>query len=422
MALPRQLNAALFGKPRNGWGSRELISLEAGTQIESGLHQQLAESHCWVPLIRNFREFSVDFAIDFSERVSRLTLRERIRTSGGFAVISDSVKDTALLNLAEAVADWLVSRGGRGLFNVQLLLPEAGTAFVSDVNPRHGTSSVHTLGERNHLIAFLAGIPLAAPRPDGWRSIRLLQQHFMPLRHRHAIRALVFDLDDTLIDQRRWMLAKLEFIGSALDGKIEADRFRELAWQVVDEGPHDRMLDLLIERMAIDVDREWMIEAYRRALPVTTPLHDDVTDVLGCLRGRNLRLGLLSDNPPASQRSKLAQAPVLEPLLDAVVFTREFGAEKPDPAGFQAVAAQLGVPPQSILMVGDNPIRDALGAYRAGFAGCLLVQRTGRSDGARSRRFFEAFPELDGFSWFAEDLRDLPFIVGQPSDCRAKDH
>lgn len=207
--LQARVTSAVFGKPRFGWGSRNLIKLAAGEILNEVKLAALRESHCWVPWIEEFREFSADVAIDFAARVSPITLRERLRTTGGFATISESTDEAEVLTLIGAVTKWLAEHGGCGLFNIQVILPAGGNAFISDVNPRHGTSSIHAVGEGNHLIAFLAGSSNPSPPLAKVRSIRLLQHRFIPIGRRTDIRAVVFDLDDTLMDQKRWMLAKI---------------------------------------------------------------------------------------------------------------------------------------------------------------------------------------------------------------------
>ena len=54
-----------------------------------------------------------------------------------------------------------------------------------------------------------------------------------------------------------------------------------------------------------------LLPAYRAALRAQAVLYADVLDVLGNLRRQGLRLALLTDNPPASQRAKIAAAPGL---------------------------------------------------------------------------------------------------------------
>ncbi|HXH61298.1 MAG TPA: HAD-IA family hydrolase, partial [Fimbriimonadaceae bacterium] len=60
--------------------------------------------------------------------------------------------------------------------------------------------------------------------------------------------------------------------------------------------------------------------------------------------------------------------------FDAVVASLEEGVEKPDPRIFQIALERLGVPPESALHVGDNPVDDWQGAKSAGIK-ALVIDR-----------------------------------------------
>ena len=62
--------------------------------------------------------------------------------------------------------------------------------------------------------------------------------------------------------------------------------------------------------------------------------------------------------------------------FDTVVTSERAEAIKPNPAIFQYLARQLGVPIANILYVGDNPVPDVLGPVRAGMK-CAWVNRNG---------------------------------------------
>ena len=92
-------------------------------------------------------------------------------------------------------------------------------------------------------------------------------------------------------------------------------------------------------------------------------LFDDVVETLEYLRGRGMRLGLISN---------LASpyAPPLQTLLgdriDAYVWSFEVGAVKPEPAIFAALCQRIGLLPNQVLMVGDSNRADVEGAQQFG--------------------------------------------------------
>jgi len=97
--------------------------------------------------------------------------------------------------------------------------------------------------------------------------------------------------------------------------------------------------------------------------------YPDTAPTLRALRGRGVRIGIVS-NVPQDLRPIFA-AHGLADLVDAFTHSFEVGAEKPDPAIFLRACEALGTLPAETLMVGDHPIADA-GAINAGLQFYLL--------------------------------------------------
>jgi HAD superfamily hydrolase (TIGR01509 family) len=399
----------LFGRPRSGWGGQGNLRLDSPAQLQAAGGEALAQSHAWVRYLERFEELSADFAIDFEGRLSPVTLRRRVRTSGGFAVISQSVDDADAMAVVQRLGDWLRRQDARGLFNVQLLRTPDGQVLLSDINPRHGTSGGHALAEGNNLVAFLLGLPGTTER-RAVRTLRPLRQQAVPLLP-PTLRGVVFDLDDTLLDHKQWMLERMALVSRQFADEIPADVLLTQAYVALEEGEHARLIDAVAAGVGRVDLRDRLLAAYRAAIPAQAVLYPDVLDVLGHLRRQGLRLALLTDNPPASQRAKIAAAPGLAEAFDVVVFTREHGAEKPARAAFDTAAAAMGLAPGELLMVGDNPARDAMGAIAAGFASCLLVRRAGGRFQVHDRLLARCAPAAAARTWTAPDLRVLPLAL-----------
>ena len=92
---------------------------------------------------------------------------------------------------------------------------------------------------------------------------------------------------------------------------------------------------------------------------------------LGSLRKADLRLGLLSDLPPVKKIGLLG----LDGYFDSMLCSEDFGALKPDPRPFTALAQALSTPPESIIYVGNKHEYDILGARAAGMQTALFSRR-----------------------------------------------
>lgn len=407
----------LIGKPRHGFGGRGIVVARTPGDLDA-LGERERRERVWQPYLEGASELSADFALLRDGSTPGVGLRRRVRTSGGFAVVSEGVRDEPALELVRRFAAWAGARGGRGLFNVQLL--RRGRELVlSDVNPRLGTSAVHWRGSGfNPALALCAEAGLlkvgaAAPREPGLaRSVRRLDEQIEPLRPEAeaSLRGLVLDLDDTLIPTKRWLrdrlFAALESV-VAPEGRARAE---SQAARVIEEGPRDRLIDAAAAALGLDErGRVRLLESYTATSPASCACYPDVRPALDALRRRGLKLGLLTDNPPETQRRKLA-ASGLSACFDAVVFARETGAEKPDARAFAAVAAALGLPPASLAMAGDNPYRDLRGAAEAGFARLFWVRRDGAAS-AFDPALAGALPGASRFEPVA-DLREILARLG----------
>ncbi|WP_202844365.1 HAD-IA family hydrolase [Luteimonas saliphila] len=378
--VSHDFSTTLFGKPCLGWGGTGTC---VATDIGAVRQQESAApgtDMVWFPLVRDFEEYSADFAISPSGHVSPIVLRKRLRTSGGYAVVSETVKDDALARVAAQAAAVIATANGRGIFNIQLIQAAGAEAFLSDVNPRFGTSAVHGLSSGINLAAFFLDDRPAPSRPSPApmvRTVRYLRTIAIPVLDRRP-KGIVFDLDDTLVDHKVWMAAKIlgTYEAVARDW-VPADTFRTRALQLVDEGERA----LLIDRLATcfswtEAQRMTIIEAYRGIRIAPTPLYPDVEPVLSELAAAGFRLAILTDNPVATQRAKIEAAPALQ-VVSSIVYARDSGNEKPAASAFSAAATSLGLPPEDVCMVGDNYFRDALGAIRSGYSCAFLLQRRG---------------------------------------------
>lgn len=88
---------------------------------------------------------------------------------------------------------------------------------------------------------------------------------------------------------------------------------------------------------------------------------------LAALRGRGLRLGLISNTMwPAVFHLADLEALGLRAHLDEATFSGEVGLWKPAPELFLHVAAALGAGAGEVVFVGDSPAEDIRGAQAAG--------------------------------------------------------
>ncbi|HEV8480826.1 MAG TPA: HAD-IA family hydrolase [Candidatus Eisenbacteria bacterium] len=186
------------------------------------------------------------------------------------------------------------------------------------------------------------------------------------------IRAIIFDLDNTLTDFMRMKEAAIE---AGIDGMLDAglvlakDEIRRRIWEVYrQEGiEYQQVFDRVLDVEGV-IDPKILaagIVAYRRARASTLVLYPHVQYTLLELVKRGLSLAVVSDAPRAQAWLRLASLQ-LHNLFDHVVTFEDTGKRKPSPEPFQKALDLLGVGPGEALMVGDWAERDMVGASQLG--------------------------------------------------------
>lgn len=187
------------------------------------------------------------------------------------------------------------------------------------------------------------------------------------------IRAIVFDLDNTLTD---FMRMKSAAVDAAIDGMIDAGleipraaiRARIDAIYQEQGLEYQRVFDQLLTSELGRINPKILasgIVAYRRARESALVLYPHVHMTLLELVKRGIRLGVVSDAPEAQVWLRLCSLS-LQHVFDAVVTFDDTGVRKPKPEPFREVLRRLGVEPRDALMVGDWAERDVVGAKSLG--------------------------------------------------------
>jgi putative hydrolase of the HAD superfamily len=188
-----------------------------------------------------------------------------------------------------------------------------------------------------------------------------------------VVRAIIFDLDNTLTD---FMKMKRAAIDSAVDGMLDAgltlprDVVAQKIYGVYDrEGiEYQQVFDLFLKEELGRIDYKILtsaIVAYRRARDSYLVLYPHVNLTLMELLKRGLKLAVVSDAPRFQAWMRLAQLQ-LQHLFDPVVAFEDTGERKPSPKPFERALELLRAAPQEVIMVGDWAERDMVGASKVG--------------------------------------------------------
>jgi len=193
-----------------------------------------------------------------------------------------------------------------------------------------------------------------------------------------SIRALVFDLDDTLYAERDYAFSGFAAVARAFADKLGDTRRTEADLRrLFDSDCRLRVFDALTAERGLGDDAPLvarMVETYRSHKPMIR-LYPDAEAALSRLRP-DYKLGLITDGYAAAQWAKV-DALNLRSRLDEIIVTSELDSTgdtrgggtslakpappafaKPHPRAFELMAGRLGVVPRECVYVADNPSKD----------------------------------------------------------------
>lgn len=236
------------------------------------------------------------------------------------------------------------------------------------------------------------------------------------------LRAVIFDMDETLIDWSAhtadWhelrrkhfspVIAHLRERGHDvpdLDALVYAyNEENERLWKA--SGPPDwvaphtpNLLHAALASTGLTVAEEEMPALVRLVdwgpVPGVSPF-PDAADVLRALRDAGMRIGLLTNaSSTATMRDRELEAYGLLDLIDERMTAGDAGHLKPHPRAFWAVLDRLGVEPEEAVMVGDRLEDDVAGGQQVGMR-TVWVRRNGSKpqNGIRPDATITALNEL----------------------------
>lgn len=199
------------------------------------------------------------------------------------------------------------------------------------------------------------------------------------------IKAVLFDLDDTLYRE-------LDFVeqGFYNVAAVIAENITERKPDSGAPGTEDllhRMLELLkkegrgaifnriCERYHADISVQELVRIYRETKPVLS-LYADAEELLAWLEKRGIKTGLITDGNGQVQHAKI-QALRLDKRMDAVLVSSDLGLTKPDREVYEYCIRKIGCNPEETVYIGDNPLKDFIGAREIGMKTVRIIRPEG---------------------------------------------
>ncbi|GAA5162526.1 HAD family hydrolase [Viridibacterium curvum] len=191
--------------------------------------------------------------------------------------------------------------------------------------------------------------------------------------------AVLFDLDETLIDRRAGLVrfARQIWQEGLAQGVVEEAFVQDfLAIDNLGATSRRALFEQLSARYMPHADVAALVERFLSQAWVAPTLFPDALDTLHTLEARGWKIGIVSNGSSRTQRDKINRT-ALSQWADVAVISEEFGSKKPEPAIYLHALKKLGVPVEQAWFVGDCAVNDAVGATRAGLR-AIWLERHGQ--------------------------------------------
>jgi len=187
------------------------------------------------------------------------------------------------------------------------------------------------------------------------------------------MKAIIFDLDNTLID---FMKIKRTACRAAVDAMVKAglkadgDHAFKLIFKLYDEYGYEyrHVFEALMKKLTGKVDYGIVaagIVAYRKAREGLLVSYPDVLPTLRKLQKKGIKLAIVTDAPRIEAWIRLA-AMGIQDEFDVVITYDDSKEKKPSLKPFKLALKKLKMNPEDVIIIGDSISRDIVPAKELG--------------------------------------------------------
>lgn len=223
-----------------------------------------------------------------------------------------------------------------------------------------------------------------------------------------TIRAMVFDMDDTLYEEKEYVKSGFKTLDEWVIQKFEFTGFYETALDLFNSGERKFLFNKTLERLNLEYDDtliKYMVDQYRSHEP-DIHLIEDAEWVIENVRN-TVRIGLISDGYLVAQEKKV-NALKLQEKFHSVILTDRLGREhwKPSHIPYEQASLELKVPHDQCVYIGDNINKDFITAKKLGWTTIQIERHNGVYLGIVADQEYEAHYKIDNL----RKLSDLPLL------------
>ncbi|MCO6040827.1 TIGR02253 family HAD-type hydrolase [Thermococcus alcaliphilus] len=229
------------------------------------------------------------------------------------------------------------------------------------------------------------------------------------------IKAVFFDFVGTLLSKEHEDITHQNIIKEVLRGvkaenvdpveiwkeyeALTSERFKKFA------GKPYKPIRLLEEEIMQELAKKYNFEVPPKFWEIHLKMHqkygklyDEALETLKTLRANGYHVGLITDSDNDYLKAQLEALGILE-LFDSITTSEEAGFYKPHPRIFELALEKANVKGEEAIYVGDNPLKDCVGARQVDMVSVLLDKKGNKK---------ELWKECE---FVISDLREIVVII-----------
>lgn len=174
------------------------------------------------------------------------------------------------------------------------------------------------------------------------------------------IKAVIFDLDDTLYPESAYVESGFSAVAKYLETKYNFTGINALLKELFKQNKNN-VYGRAMQMLGIDEGEiSKLVEIYRNNKPSCLPYFEDALPAFEMLKARGIKIGIITDGRVIGQENKI-NALNLKKITKDIIITDSLGGEKfrkPHPLAFELMSQKLGISYDEMLYVGDNRKKD----------------------------------------------------------------
>lgn len=345
-----------FIKPKDGSSSINAFKVNNSEELE--VYAQKIGDYIIQPFIEG-TEYTIDIFCDLNGEPITIIPRERMQVRAGEVLKTRITMDSVMIKEGRQLVE-----GFRpcGPMTVQLIRQNGTDVdYYIEINPRFGGGAPLSMkaGARSaeEILKLIIGETVKYHEDD--INDQAVYSRFDQCVcidrgiNNQPIKGVIFDLDDTLYDEKDYVRSGYKAVESYLGESGAADAM----WKAFEEGKP--AIDAYLAAVGRGSEKTACLEVYREHTP-EIKLREGAAELLTALKSKGVKIGIITDGRVSGQEKKLAALGLYD-MADDIIITDSLGGvqfRKPNDISFRIMQNRWRIPFEQLIYIGDNPAKD----------------------------------------------------------------